>query len=237
MPGHLEKMYILAYSRDDYSEASKVGKFTAQVNPESYKISYRVEYCDAQAPGTSAVNLRFGKTPPQEFSFDFLFDSTGVIKDASLISLAIPNPFDSGSGNGDVTAQLESFKHTVLNYQGDIHRPYFLKLHWGTLSFKGVMTSMDIEFKLFDGSGVPIRAVAKTSFKGSIEDNLRKALEDRQSPDITHQRVFTAYDRFTLLTGSIYGSGQYYIDVAGFNGLNSFRKIPQGTRLNFPPLN
>lgn len=237
MSGSIERMYIQAYSKSDYSASSKVGdKFSVQVNPESYKVSYKIEHNDTQAPGTSAVNLKYNKMLPPDLSFDILFDNTGVIKDPSLVSIAIVNPLDSGSSQ-DVTQQLETFKHNVLNYQGNIHQSNFLKLHWGTLTFKGKIMSMDIEFKLFNGNGAPIRAVVKLGLKGSIEDNLRKALEDKQSPDITHQRIFTAYDRFTLLTDKIYGNGQYYIEVAQFNQLNSFRKIAQGTPLNFPPLN
>lgn len=236
MFNQIEKMYIQAYTKADYSASSKAGdKIKVQVNPESYKVSHRVEFSDAQAPGTSAANLRFNKIPPQDFSFDFLFDNTGVIKGTSLLSIAIENPFSSGN-NTNVIDQIENFKHALLNYHGDIHRPYFLKLHWGTLTFKGVMTSMDIEFKLFNPDGTPIRAVAKVNFRGSIDDNLRVALEDRQSPDIMHERVFGADDKFTLMNNSIYNNEQYYIPVAKYNRLNSFRKIKQGTHLFFPPL-
>lgn len=229
----MDKMYIQAYSTADYSQ--KAGdKFTVLVNPETYKFSYTVEFSDAQAPGTSAVNLRFNRMPPQNFNFDFIFDGTGVVTASSLLP-TVSNPL-SNSGSSDVIDQIETFKHTVFNYQGDIHRPYFLKLHWGTLSFKGVLTSLDIEFKLFNPDGSPVRAVAKAGFRGSVEDNLRAALEDRQSPDITHKRVFQGNDTFVLLTNSIYNSEQYYIPVAAFNKLNSFRKIKQGTALYFPPV-
>lgn len=236
MPGTLEKMYIQAYSRGDYSPSSKVGdKFSVQVNPDSYKVSYLVEHDDTQGTGTAAANLRFNRILPPDLNFDILFDNTGVLKDASMLSAAIVNPLSSGSNN-DVTQQLETFKHNILDYNGSVHQSNFLKLHWGTLTFKGRVSSMDIEFKLFDTRGAPIRAVVKLGLRGSIEDDLRKALEDRLSPDITHQRIFSAFDSFALMTHKIYGDGKYYIQVARFNQLNSFRKIAQGTPLNFPPL-
>lgn len=225
----MDKMRIDAYSQADYS-GGIVSTYTALINPETYKFSYKIEFCDAQAPGTSAVNLRFNKMPPQDFNFDFIFDSTGVV-DSSIL----PNLL-SNSVSPDVIDQIETFKHTVLKYVGDIHRPYFLKLHWGKLNFKGVLTSLDIEFKLFNPDGSPIRAVAKAGFKGSVEENLRAALEDKQSPDITHKRVFQGNDTFFLLTNSIYNNEQYYIPAAAFNKLNSFRKIKQGTSLYFPPI-
>jgi nucleoid-associated protein YgaU len=95
---------------------------------------------------------------------------------------------------------------------------------------------MDIEFKLFSPQGIPIRAIAKCTFKESIEENLRLAMENRMSPDITHQRQIKESDRLTLMTKEIYNDQQYYIDVAAFNKIDSFRKIKPGEKLFFPPL-
>jgi hypothetical protein len=95
---------------------------------------------------------------------------------------------------------LEIFKHQLLQYQGEIHRPYYLKIHWGTLLFKGVLTSLDIEYKLFSPDGTPLRAIAKCAFKGSIEESLRLAIENRMSPDITHKRIIKQGDTLALMT-------------------------------------
>lgn len=237
MPGTDNRMYIQAYSKNDYSPASAIGeKFVVQVNPESYKISYKIKLDKTQSAGCSAGNPKYNKTPPPDLSVDILFDGTGVLNDASLVSVAVANPLDAGLSNGDITQRLETFKNRVLNYNGQIHQPNYLKLHWGTLTFKGRISTMDIEFKLFSPQGAPIRAVAKLGLTGSIADDLRKALEDSQSPDITHRRVFSAFDRLPLMTQRIYGDGRYYLEVSRFNGLNSFRKIAEGTFLNFPPL-
>ncbi|MBC7849294.1 MAG: LysM peptidoglycan-binding domain-containing protein [Chitinophagaceae bacterium] len=222
--GKLEKLHIVAYRKPDYSLTSIAAPpFFALINPETYTYKYKIEFCDTQAPGTSGVNLKFNKMPPQEFNFDFLFDSTGVIQ--SIFPLALP-----------VTEQLDIFRHSILQYQGDIHRPYYLKIHWGTLLFKGVLTAMDIEFKLFSPDGSPIRAIARCSFKGSIEENLRLALENRMSPDITHQRIMKKSDRLPLMVKDIYDDQRHYIDVARFNNLDSFRRIADGTEIKLPPV-
>lgn len=219
----LEKMYMQAYSKEDYASSHKVGdKFTLQVNPESYKVSWLVDHDTTQAAGTGGTSLHFNKILPPDLSFDVLFDSSGVLT--------------GGPGGGDVTAQLTAFKDSMLSYNGSVHQSNFVKVHWGTLTFKGKIISMDVAFKLFRPDGTPIRAVASLGMKGSTEDNLQQAMDDKQSPDITHRRVFMAGDRLPLLTGTIYGNGAYYIEVAGFNRLNSFRKIAQGTTLGFPPL-
>jgi hypothetical protein len=217
----LEKLYILAYSDAEYNNVTGP-PFFALINPETYAYKYKIEFCETQAPGTSGVALKFNKMPPQEFNFDFLFDGTGVI--TSMHTPPAP-----------VADQLDDFRNKILQYQGNIHRPYYLKIHWGTLLFKGVLTSMDIEFKLFKPDGSPVRAVAKCAFKGSVEENLRVALENAMSPDITHERLVTAKDRLPLMTKKIYGDKKHYVDVAEFNRLDTFRNITTGTTLFFPP--
>jgi hypothetical protein len=220
--GQLEKLYILSYSDPEYNTIA-APPFFALINPETYTYRYRVEFSDTQGQGTSAVSLRFNRIPPQEFNFDFLFDGTNTI--TNILTPPIP-----------VSDQLDIFRSQVMQYQGEVHRPYYLKIHWGTLLFKGVLTSMDIEFKLFKPDGTPIRAVARCTFRGSIEEGLRVALENPMSPDITHERTVAASDKLPLMTKRIYNDQQYYIDVAAFNGLDSFRNVPTGTKIFFPPL-
>jgi Contractile injection system tube protein len=214
----LEKLYILSYSDPGYNTVTGP-PFFALINPETYSYKYKIEFCESQAPGTSGVALKFNKMPPQEFNFDFLFDGTGVIN-ADIIP---------------VTDQLDIFRNKILQYQGEIHRPYYLKIHWGTLLFKGVLTAMDIEFKLFRPDGSPLRAVARCSFKGTIEENLRVAMENAMSPDITHERISGASDKLPLMTKKIYNDKKYYIDIANYNQLDGFRNIASGTKLFFPP--
>jgi hypothetical protein len=224
--GKLQKLYIQVYSDPGYQDKSGA-PFYALVNPETYTYKYRIEFCETQASGTSAVALKFNKMLPQEFNFDFLFDGTGVMKAASV---------DLAASNKPVTDQLDDFRKKILKYQGDIHRPNYLKIHWGTLLFKGVLTSMDIEFKLFKPDGAPLRAIAKCSFKGTVEENLRVALENNKSPDITHERIFKESDRLDLMTKKIYNDQHYYIDVAAFNRMDGFRKRQSGNKIYFPPI-
>ena len=217
----LEKLYIVPYSDPEYNNIAGP-PFFALMNPETYTYKYKIEFCETQAPGTSGVALKFNKMPPQEFNFDFLFDSTGVI--TNILTPPLP-----------VADQLDDFRHKILQYQGKIHRPFYLKIHWGTLLFKGVLTTMDIEFKLFKPDGSPIRAIAKCAFRGTVEENLRVAQENPMSPDITHERKVTASDRLPVMTKKLYNDKKYYIDVAEFNKLDGFRNIQTGVKLFFPP--
>jgi nucleoid-associated protein YgaU len=78
--------------------------------------------------------------------------------------------------------------------------------------------------------------LAKAGFKGSIEENFRVALEDAQSPDVTHLRTVMAGDTLPLMCFRIYGDSRYYSEVAKVNNLDHFRRLQPGEALMFPPL-
>ena len=155
-------------------------------------------------------------------SFEFLFDNTGII---------------DGKPRESVVDDIQRFKEVLLEYKGDAHEPRHFKLVWGESSiFKGRVTAVSITHKLFNSSGTPIRAIAKVTFKSSIEEEKRAAKEDKKSPDLTHVRKVKQGDTLPNLCFEIYGDPKYYIQVAGANGLNNFRRLTPGVALLFPPI-
>jgi nucleoid-associated protein YgaU len=95
---------------------------------------------------------------------------------------------------------------------------------------------MDITFKLFSPDGKPLRATANAKFTGFIEDNLRTAIENNSSPDLTHVRIVTEGDTLPLMTHRIYGDSKYYLEVAKANRISNFRKLRVGQQIFFPPI-
>jgi hypothetical protein len=240
--GQLEKMYLIAYESNE-QDAAKVNvdgeeKFVFQVNPETYKRRYAIEYTNrASVPGTMSDPGTYNRTQPETFTVDILFDSSGVIKSESLLSIAIVNPFASNETE-DVTERLIKFKKFCYDYQSETHRPYYVRLCWGDESgfFFGVVTSLEIDFKLFKPNGKPIRAVAHLGLQEAEDRILTNRRRDMLSPDITHEKTFKSGDEFSHMSYRQYRDSQYYIDVAKANKLLSFRNIRQGQVLQFPPL-
>ncbi len=233
--GNFEKLRIESYEDAAFeTKAKKVqGTFIALINPETYSTRERVEFCDTQAPGRSKPILKFNKMPAQEMNFDFLFDGTGVITAGTAAGIGFLNPF---AKTATVTDQLADFKKRVFQYEGEVHKPYYLKIYWGTLLLKCVLTSIDIEYKLFNTDGAPIRAIAKCGFKEIIDEPLLLRTEKKSSPDVTHQRIVKASDRLDLMTHTIYNNQRYISQVAVFNSLDGFRNIKAGTTLYFPSI-
>ena len=221
--GNLKKLSIKAYKDVKFDEAVGSGEFTTLLNPEKYVISYKPEYKEEQGQGTSATAPKFTRIAPQELDVELLFDSTGVL-DGS------PNMEDG------IIEQIDDFKKIVFDYSGDEHKPYYLQVSWGMLLFKGYLTDMSIEFKLFAPDGTPLRAIAKLKLKSTTDENLRAAKENNQSSDLTHYRKVEAGDTLTLMTYRIYGDPKYYLEVAKVNKITNFRKLTPGQELIFPPI-
>ncbi|MGG6229324.1 CIS tube protein [Tenacibaculum sp. SDUM215027] len=221
--GELKKLVIKAYKDIAFSEAVGDGEFTTLVNPEKYMIAYKPEYEEEQGQGTSATQPSFTRIAPQELDLDLLFDSSGVI-----------------DGNPDlkdgIIDKIEAFKKIVFDYSGEEHKPYYLMIKWGALLFKGSLVDLSIEYRLFAPDGTPLRANAKLKIKGTVDDDLRVARENNQSPDLTHYRKVKSGDTLPLMCYRIYGDSKYYLEVARVNKIMQFRKLQPGQEIFFPPL-
>ena len=216
--GTLEKLMILAYTTPDYS-GSPVGRFESFVNPNEITLAYEMEYDAAQGAGTTNSRMNFKKMKPGDLALSFFLDGTG----------ANGHPLD-------VQDKIAEFQ-TVTGYNGDIHRPNYLKVTWGTLQVKRcVLKSASIVYKLFRPDGVPLRAVVSANFTDNSDDQTRVAMAQDHSPDLTHQRVIKAGDQLPALCAAIYGDPRLYLKVAQANGIDDFRHIPPGTEIYFPPL-
>lgn len=226
-PGKHGKMLILAFSNSGKAESGGVAEaddsFEAMINPEAYTLEYKLKFSESgQGQGTSGKQLKYEYTEPEEMSFEFLFDNTGII---------------DGKRRDSVADDLKKFREVLIDYKGDAHEPRHFKLVWGENSiFKGRVTAVSITHKLFNANGTPIRAVAKVTFKSSIEEQKRAAKEDKKSPDLTHVRKVKRGDTLPQLCFEIYGDPKYYLQVAAVNELTGFRQLNPGDVLRFPSI-
>jgi len=233
MTGELTKLNIKAYKDEQFSDEVAEGEFKTLLNPENYTFKYKIEQNEEQASGTSMAAPKFNKALPEDLELEFIFDRTGVLVDYGKTGSDSKTYKDEGRG---VIDDIEKFKKVVFDYNGDEHKPNYLIISWGTLLFKGSLSEMDISFKLFKGDGTPLRAVAKVKFKGFVEDDLRVAIENNNSPDLTHSRMVKEGDTLPLMSYRIYGDSKYYLEVANANKITNFRKLSVGQMIFFPPI-
>lgn len=221
--GKLEKLIIRAYSDEKFNSEIQGSPYTTAINPEKYSLTYKSEYSNDQASGASGGGPKYIRSLPEDLDLEFLFDRSGVFADSPYKDEGIKQDF-------------EDFKRIVFDYSGDEHKPNYLKVLWGDLVFPCVMTELNVEYKLFNANGKPIRAIAKVKFKNFIEEAKRAAREKKSSPDLTHYRQVMEGDNLPLMTFKIYGDSKYYLEVAKVNNLTNFRKLTPGLQIVFPPI-
>ena len=248
--GIIDKMRIEVFDSNEYKTPKKT--IFVQLNPEKYTMKHNVVFSDGQPIGASSSNLAFNKIEGEEVTFDFLFDSSGVvppgkIKDGSgsmtlvdkaesvadALKPATVNPFAEVKS---VEEDVDQFKNLLMGYDGNKHQTAYLQLLWGGYTLQCRLKSMDIEYYVFRKDGRPIRAKVKCAFKGTVSYKLMLAAQKKSSPDLTHQREMLMSDKLTLLAEEIYESPNYYIDVAMANNLLTFRNILPGKKIIFPPI-
>lgn len=216
----LLKLEITPYQDSAFSQSAGA-PYSVLINPEKYTHKYSVSYNKEQPPGTSGVSTKFNKMAPETVSFELIFDATG----------AIPN------SPANLDTEIQKFMNVVYAYNGNIHSPNYLHLSWGSFQFKGRTTSLDLNYTLFRADGSPLRAKVNINFEEYEDPKTQGLKEGKNSPDLTHIITVKAGDTLPMLCTRIYGTPDYYLEVARVNDIMNFRSLEPGKKLFFPPLN
>lgn len=218
-PFKKQKLTVTALSGDEKSyEEIKSKVFEAMFNPSQYSVSLKNDWQKTKG----SEQLFFASQNLGDFDLELTLDGTGVSESV----------FSTGFGFKVKTVKdrIKEFLEVCYFIDGDLHRPNYVKVHWGDLDFIGYLHTIKVTYTLFDASGTPLRAKLATTFKVKNDKPLLS------SPDLTHTREVHAGDTLPLLSKEIYGSSRYYLFIAEANKLDDFRNLKPGTKLYFPPL-
>jgi hypothetical protein len=217
----LVKMKILTFKTEKFEKGDKgdPAEFELMFNPTTYTSKYEVVYEPEQGKGNTAGAPKFGKIKPRDFSFEFIFDGTGV-----------------SAPKTDVHLKIQDFLKVAVVSREDTHRPHFLTLNWGKLAINVILKTADIAVTLLDAQGNPLRAKVTATFTESIEDTLRVRQENQQSPNLTHLRQVKNDSKLPIMALKEYRDHTYYLSVARANNLNNFRRLNIGSQIKLPPV-
>ena len=221
--GEIGKLRIFSFWDPKMNPQHVVGVMDALINPEGYERKYEIHYRKEQKTGSPGPPLAYCRTPAENMEFKFLFDRTGALPDSPPIEVG-------------VTADIELFKRLTYEFHGSIHRSPYLKIVWGTLVFPCVLTTMNVQYKLFKSNGIPIRAEITASFMRFVDEGLLCKIQNLMSPDMTHIHEVKEGDSLPLLAHRIYGDARHYLEVARANNLINFKDLQPGQQLVFPPI-
>ncbi len=239
--GEFVKMVIETYPDDKFNEGDKLEAIDVLINPESFKESYSISYKEDQPANSSGTAQKFNHIKPGEFTLKLLLDSTGIFKEykenyvEQLTSLVPFLDVDETTDIG-ISEDVEKFKKALFEMNGKTHDTNFIKITYAKLVVQCKIKKVDINYKLFNPQGYPIRAEISITCINTINEVLRKIKEEKESPDLTHIRTVKEGDTLPFMTYNIYGDAKYYLEVARVNNLLNFRNLVPGQEIFFPPL-
>lgn len=227
--GELVKMTITPFDDEEYSTASSEEPLELMYNPTTYSREYANVFEEVEVEG-SQKTLKYKQTESPTMTFEFLFDALGT----------------SLSGSSNMARQIIADKRTdkvIDNFlefafmvQGDTHQPRYLRLQWGDFLFEGRAEKATVTHKLFDTSGYPIRSTVNCTFKTHKSLDQQAKETNKQSPDLTKQKLVREQDTLPLLSHDEYQHTGYYLELARVNRVNNFRKLTVGQKLVLPPV-
>jgi hypothetical protein len=195
--------------------------FIAMFNPESFAVKDEIEWTPQCPPNKSKHDPKYIRVKPRQFTLEFTLDGTGV----NTNGVKIP-----------VTLQVALFKTVTTDVRGNIHRPPYLMVQYGTFVNTCVLNSSTVTYTMFDMLGLPIRAKISATFTERSVGALSEILDMFSSPDLTHEIIVKQWDLLPLLTYQTYNNQNYYLQVARANKLKNFRKLQAGQKLIMPPI-
>ncbi len=224
----LTKLIIRSFANRDFSGEDTSKKFTTPINPESFTQTFKVNADTAQGHGSPGTEARYKSTEPEQLRLDFTLDGTKTME-------------GYGGDNKDYASkpvhdQLDDLKKCVYNFDGQIHRPRFLIVTWGSeMEFKCILSNLDLNYTLFEPDGAPLRVKVSATFLAHKSREQLLAESRASSPDLTHYRKVVQGDRLDLLSNTIYNDPKYLMQLGKVNNLTTIRRIQAGTDLYFPP--
>lgn len=211
------KLTIDAYTDIEFHTPAGI-TWTALLNPTELSFSRKNLYQATQSAGASAPQQSFSGGAPDEVSLDLLLDGTGVVGDP-----------------GSIGAKLDALVGLTA-FQGDTHQPYYVHAHWGRFSFRGILTQVDVTYKLFDRAGEPLRATCKLAFKEALSPAEVQAGDRPESPDLFQTWLVSDGERLDAIAARVYGDPAYWRPLASANALTNPRGLRTGQVLVLPPL-
>ncbi|GAB2610087.1 CIS tube protein [Belliella aquatica] len=229
------RLKLKAYEKFGNGTASSPlsgGLYTLQMNPEQINVGFDLNKTveDDDEPASAAgmpVSDKNKVYSRQKISLEFMVDNSGAIPNT-------PDGLSSESAGKSIKDSIDLLKKVTIKPTRASHRPPFVELEWGTLHLIGKINDFSVKYTLFNSAGDPIRAIVNLSLIEEVDEKVIS--REFQSPDIT--RIITVKDGDVLssLCESFYDDSKYYLKVAAFNNLPSFRKLKIGSKLEFPPL-
>lgn len=197
----------------------KDSEITFMFNPTEYRISQTANITHSASVFDPGGNIEYTGTSGMTVSMQLFFD-------------------DFASAKGDVTPKITK----LLSWQyPDVKKqvgPPFVKFEWGNKqlqNFKGVITSVNVQYTVFGKSGTPIQAKVDLTLDGKIEPT-PGTNPTSHSTDMRRVHSVVEGETIAMIAFVELGQSSYWRAIAEANGIDDPLSLPRGTVLSIPTL-
>ncbi|MDQ0061125.1 CIS tube protein [Paenibacillus harenae] len=184
-------------------------------NPTEYELEVGNQYAENEVPGL--------QRPISQF----------VGGDASTLNLSLFfDTYELGTDVREITSAIVG----MMDVDSDLHAPPTCRFVWGSLDFKGVVTSISQKYTMFLESGVPVRATLGMSLKSSQTMKEQYQEIPRQSADRTKLKTIKLGDQLWSIAADEYEDPGAWRHIAEANGIDNPRLLAAGKSLTIPRL-
>ena len=220
----LEKAALTLYDRASASGGSKAGNkrdaITFQFNPKEVTIAKTAKWERKPAKGAKKAGPpEFTGAEPCKLTLEMFLDDTAK-QDGSVVK-AVEQLFSCCVPTEESAGQKKP-------------SPPIVVLHWGAISsFPAFVTSVSAKYTLFNGQGMPIRALVSVAMEEMPGEPFRQnPTSGSQNVRRVHRTV--AGDTLASVAYAEYGDPAQWRALAAYNFIDDPLRVRTGTTLLLP---
>ena len=190
-------------------------QFFVMFNPEEYSLNKDNNFASQAIPGLSSPILQFVNGNLRTLEMELFFDTTDARTDVR-----------------DQTKKVTD----LLKIAPELHAPPVLRVSWGSLELRCVLTRANQKFVKFLEDGRPTRARITVSFSEFIDPEREAKEVNRQTADSTKVYTVKRGDTLSGIAVRFYEDPSLWRPIAIANGIDDPRALEPGQELHVPSL-
>ncbi|MGG1635315.1 peptidoglycan-binding protein [Paenibacillus sp. FSL A5-0031] len=195
--------------------AKETEKVDVLFNPTDYEMESGNQYAEKEIAGLQTPLSQFTSGERTTLKLNLFFDT-----------------YEAGIDVRTYTSKIVG----ILDVDSDLHTPPTCKFIWGSLDFKGVITSITQKYTMFLETGVPVRASLTVDMLSSQTMKEQYQEIPRQSADRTKQKTVKQGDQLWSIAAEEYEDPGAWRHIAEANGIDNPRMLLSGRSLTIPRL-
>ena len=203
-----------------FSTKDKKRVIRVSFNPTEYSIKNDSSFNEPSIPGLESPIIQFSQGKARTMSVELLLDTYN----------------NRDRKKKDIRDKYIKRLEKLMKIDSDLHAPPPCKILWGSLSFVGVLESMDKKYILFNRNGIPVRARVTLNFKEYIPLKLQLKKSPRFSPDRRKLYKMTEGDSIWQMAYQVYGDAGLWRVIAEANHIDDPWLVVNGKDLIIPVL-